>query len=135
MDISEVQSFLTTNHRGILVARKRDGSPQITLVTPTVDGEGRVVISSRRNTYKVKNIIREPNVSMLVMGEEFHGSKYFQLDGIAEVIDLPDALDLLLDAYKRRLGMAFNEAESRKKILDDDRVIIRVTIERVGPQN
>ena len=135
MDISEVQSFLTTNHRGILVARKRDGSPQITLVTPTVDGEGRVVISSRRNTYKVKNIISEPNVSMLVMGEEFHGSKYFQLDGIAEVIDLPDALDLLLDAYRRRLGMAFNEAESRKKIFDDDRVIIRITIERVGPQN
>ena len=135
MDISEVQSFLVTNHRGILVARKRDGSPQITLVTPTVDGEGRVVISSRRNTYKVKNIIREPNVSMLVMGEEFHGSKYFQLDGIAEVIDLPDALDLLLDAYRRRLGMAFNEAESRKKIFDDDRVIIRGTIERVGPQN
>lgn len=100
-----------------------------------MDGEGRVVISSRRNTYKVKNIIREPNVSMLVMGEEFHGSKYFQLDGIAEVIDLPDALDLLLDAYRRRLGMAFNEAESRKKIFDDDRVIIRVTIERVGPQN
>ena len=135
MDISEVQSFLATNHRGILVARKRDGSPQITLVTPTVDGEGRVVISSRRNTYKVKNIIREPNVSMLEMGEEFHGSKYFQLDGIAEVIDLPDALDLLLNAYRRRLGMAFNEAESRKKIFDDDRVIIRVTIERVGPQN
>jgi len=50
MEISEVQKFLETNHRGVLIARRRDGSPQMTLVTPGIDAEGRVVISSRSST-------------------------------------------------------------------------------------
>lgn len=135
MDIDEVRRFLRDNHRGVLVARKRDGSPQITLVTPGVDGDGRVVISSRRNTFKVRNIKRDPQVSMLVMGEQFHGGKYYQLDGRAEVIALPDAMDLLMDAYRRRLGEGLNEEDTRRKILEEDRVIIRIDIDRVGPQS
>ena len=63
MKISEVQDFLVNNHRGVLVARKKNGSPQITLVTPSVDTAGRVVISARKNTYKVKNISRDPRSS------------------------------------------------------------------------
>jgi PPOX class probable F420-dependent enzyme len=135
MEISEVQKFLETNHRGVLVARKRDGSPQMTLVTPAVDAEGRVVISARGSTFKVKNIRRDPNVSMLVMGEEFYKSAYYQLDGKAEVIALPESEELLMTAYRRRLGDELDEAETRQKILDEDRVIIRITIDRVGPQS
>ena len=56
MDIGEVQKFLVDNHRGVLVARKRNGSPQITLVTPGVDAAGRVVISARRNTYTIERL-------------------------------------------------------------------------------
>lgn len=135
MEISEVQKFLETNHRGVLMARRRDGSPQMTLVTPGIDAEGRVVISSRSSTYKVKNIQRNPNVSMVVLGEQWNGSAYYQLDGRAEVIGLPESLDLLLDAYRRRLGNDFDEEDSRRHILDEDRVIIRIEIDRVGPQS
>ncbi len=135
MEISDVQKFLETNHRGVLLARRRDGSPQMTLVTPGVDAEGRVTISSRGSTYKVKNIRRDPRVSMVVLGEQWNGSAYYQLDGTAEVIGLPDSLDLLLEAYRRRLGDDFDEEESRRHILDEDRVIIRITIDRVGPQS
>ena len=71
MKIADVQTFLTDNHRGVLVARKRDGWPQITLVTPGIDAEGCVLITSRGTTYKVKNIRRDPRVSMLIMGEQF----------------------------------------------------------------
>lgn len=63
MNVADVQRFLADNHRGVLVARKRDGWPQITLVTPGIDAEGRVIITSRGTTYKVKNIRREPQVS------------------------------------------------------------------------
>ena len=135
MEIEEVQNFLVNNHRGVLVARKRDGSPQITLVTVGVDGEGRLTISARKDTYKVRNISRDPQVSLLVMGEQFHGSKYYQIDGRAEVIGLPESEELLMDAYRRRLGDELNEVETRRKILGENRVIIRVDIERVGPQS
>lgn len=135
MQIDEVQEFLADNHRGVLVARKRNGSPQMTLVTPAVDAAGRVVISARGNTYKVRNLRRDPRASLLVMGEKFNGSRYYQVEGKAEVIALPDAMDPLMDAYERILGDKMKPDETRRKIIDEDRVIIRIEIENVGPQN
>ena len=134
MEISEVQKFLVDNHRGVLVAQKRDGSPQITLVTPAVDAEGHVIISSRDITYKVKNIRRDPRVSLLVMGQQFSGSKYYQIQGRAEVIALPEAMDGLMDFYQRTRGDGMTTEEARKKIVDEQRVLIRIDIESVGPQ-
>ena len=135
MNIDEVQKFLIENHNAVLVARKRNGLPQITLVTAGVDGAGRVVISARKKTFKVKNISRDPQVSLLVMGEDFHGSNYYQIDGRGEVIALPESMDLLMDAYRRRLGDQMDPEATRKKITDEDRVVIRVEIDAVGPQS
>ena len=135
MKIDEVQKFLIENHNAVLVARKRNGLPQITLVTAGVDGAGRVVISARKKTFKVKNISRDPQVSLLVMGEDFHGSNYYQIDGRGEVIALPESMDLLMDAYRRRLGDQMDPEATRKKITDEDRVVIRVEIDAVGPQS
>jgi putative heme iron utilization protein len=75
MQIADVQKFLADNRRGVLVVRKQDGWPQITLVTPGIDPEGRVIITTRGTTYKLKNVRRDPRVSMLVMGEQFSGSR------------------------------------------------------------
>jgi len=135
LTIDEVRNFLVDNHNAVLVARKRNGSPQITLVTAGVDGEGRVTISARKNTFKVRNVIRDPQVSLLVMGDDFHGSHYYQVDGRAEVVALPEAMDLLMDVYRRRLGAGMDVEETRRKILDQDRVIIRIEIDAVGPQS
>jgi len=134
MEISDVQKFLVDNHRGVLVAQKRDGSPQITLVTPAVDAEGRAIISSRASTYKVRNIRRDPRVALLVMGEQFSGSKYYQIQGRARVIPLPEAMDGLLDFYRRTRGDKMDPDETRKKLVEEERVLIRIDIESVGPQ-
>lgn len=134
MEISDVQKFLRDNHRGVLVARKRDGSPQITLVTPCVDAEGRVIVSSRATTYKVKNLRRDPRVALLVMGEQFSGSKYYQIQGRAQVLALPEAMDGLMDFYQRSRRGGMDPEEARKKIVDEERVLIRIDIESVGPQ-
>lgn len=134
MNIDEARKFLVDHDHGVLVARKRNGSPQITLVTTGVDGAGRVTISARRNTFKVRNIARNPQVSLLVMGEQFHGSNYVQIDGHAEIIHQPEARDLLMDVYRRRLGDRMDPAESEKKIIEEDRVLIRIDIDSVGPQ-
>ena len=135
MDIAEAQEFLKHNHHGVLVARKRDGSLQMTLVSPVIGADGTVTITARDTTYKVKNIRRNPQVSLLVYGEKFNGSNYIQIDGKAEVIAHPQAMDIVLDWHRQIRGEPENWDEIRKKTLAEGRIAIRVTIEGVGPQN
>ncbi|HEX9445255.1 MAG TPA: pyridoxamine 5'-phosphate oxidase family protein, partial [Candidatus Binatia bacterium] len=104
MEIAAAQKFLADKHRGVLVARKRDGWPQLTLVTPAIDPAGRVIVHSRASAYKVRNIRRDPRVSMLVMGEEFGGSKYVQLHGAAEIVSQPEAMELLIYWHRQVRG-------------------------------
>lgn len=135
MEIAEAKKFLRDNHHGVLVARKRDGSLQMTLVSPVIDAEGKVIITARDTTYKVKNIKRDPRVSLLVYGDQFHGSNYIQIDGKAEVLPLPQAMDIVLDWHRQIRGEPKSWDEIREKTLSEGRIAIKVTIEKVGPQN
>jgi len=135
MDIADAQEFLKHHHQGVLVARKRDGSLQMTLVSPVIGDDGRVTITARESTYKVKNITRNPQVSLLVFGEKFNGSNYIQVDGKAEVIAQPQAMDIVLAWHRQIRGEPASWDEIRKKTLAEGRIAIRLTIEKVGPQN
>ena len=135
MDIADAQEFLRHNHHGVLVARKRDGSLQMTLVSPVIGDDGRVTITARESTYKVKNIRRNPQVSLLVYGEKFNGSNYIQVDGKAEVIAQPAAMEIVLDWHRQIRGEPASWDDIRKKTLAEGRIAIRLTIEKVGPQN
>ncbi len=135
MDIAEAKRFLRDNHHGVLVARKRDGSLQMTLVSPVIDAGGRVIITAREKTYKVRNIKRDPRVSLLVFGDQFHGSNYIQIDGEAEVLPLPQAMDIVLDWHRQIRGEPKSWNEIREKTMSEGRIAIRVTINKVGPQN
>jgi PPOX class probable F420-dependent enzyme len=134
MEIADAQKFLHDHHRGVLVARKKDGSLQMTLVSPVIDAEGRVIITSRETTYKVKNIKRNPQITLLVFGEQFNGSKYIQIDGRAEVIPQPQAMEIVLDWHRKIRGEPENWHEVREKTKAEGRIAMRVTIEKVGPQ-
>ena len=135
MEISEAREFLKDHHRGCLVARKQDGSLQMTLVSPALGADNNVIITARDTTYKVKNIQRNPQISLLVYGEKFNGSDYIQIDGTAEVIPQPQAMDLVLDWHRKIRGEPKSWQEVREKTLAEGRIAIRVTIEKVGPQN
>ena len=134
MTIAEAKEFLRGKHHGVLVARKRDGSLQMTLVSPVLGSTGDVIITSREKTYKVKNIRRNPEISLLVFGDEFHGSNYIQIDGKADVIPLPQAMDLVLDWHRQIRGEPADWEAIRKKTLAEGRIAMRITIDRVGPQ-
>lgn len=134
MEIIDAQKFLQANHRACIAVRQKDGWPQMTFVTPGMDPEGRVIMTSRGTTYKVKHLRRDPRVSMLVFGEQFSGSKFVQIHGTAEIIDQPEAMDMLIYWYKQVRGEHENWDEYKKKMVEEKRVIIRVNIERVGPK-
>jgi PPOX class probable F420-dependent enzyme len=135
MDIAGAQAFLKNNHHGVLVARKKDGSLQMTLVSPVIGVDGKVIITARETTYKVKNIKRNPQISLLVFGEKFHGSDYIQIDGRAEVVAHPQAMDIVLEWHRQIRGEPKSWDEIRQKTLAEGRIAIRVTIEKVGPQD
>jgi len=134
MEISDAQKFLQENHRACIAVRQKDGWPQLTFVTPGVDPEGRVIITSRGTTYKVKHLRRDPRVSLLIFGEQYSGSKFVQIHGKAEIIDQPEAMDTLIYWHKQVRGEHKNWDEYREQMKNEKRVIIRVAIEKVGPQ-
>jgi PPOX class probable F420-dependent enzyme len=135
MEIAQAKAFLQQNHRACIAVRQKDGWPQMTLVTPGIDAQGRVLMTSRGTTYKVKHIRRDPRVSMLIFGEQYSGSKFVQIHGTAEIIDQPQAMDALIYWYKQVRGEHKNWDDYKKQMQDEQRVIIRVNIEKVGPQS
>jgi PPOX class probable F420-dependent enzyme len=118
--------------RAIMSTRRKEGSPQMSPVVVAVDDEGRVMVSSRETAYKVKNLRRDPHVSFCNVSDGFFGD-WIQIDGTAEIVSLPDAMELLVDYYRRLSGEHSDWDDYRAAMEREKRLIIRVTIERAGP--
>jgi len=128
----ELEEFILPRHRGVLLTTRRDGRPQASLVTMGLDGEGRIVISSYPERAKVHNIARNPAASMVVMSDDFSG-EWVQVDGTGEIIDLPDAVEGLVEYFRVISGEHPDWDEYRRAMVDQGKCLIRLTIERWGP--
>ncbi len=132
MDIEEAVEYVRTHHHAVLATLKSDGTPQLSPVTAGVDDTGHVVISTRQTAYKVKHLRRDPRVALTAFTERFYGD-WIQVEGHAELVALPQALDLLVDYYRSISGEHPYWAEYRAAMVEQRRVIIRFEIERAGP--
>ena len=132
VDRAALVDFLATRHRAILVTTKADGGPQLSPVTCGIDAEGRLVISTYPKRAKVVNVRRNPRVSACVLSDGWD-DQWVQVDGTAEVIDLPDAVEPLVDYYRSISGEHPDWDEYREAMLKQGKSLIRVTIERWGP--
>jgi PPOX class probable F420-dependent enzyme len=128
----ELLGFVRPRHHVVLVTRRRDGAPQLSPVAAGVDDEGRIVISSYPGRAKVANLRRDPSASVLVLSDDWDGA-WVQVDGTAEVIDLPDAVEPLVDYFRSISGEHPDWDEYRQAMLDQGKCLIRVTIDRWGP--
>jgi len=132
MDTGRAAEFLRAHHRAVLATSRSDGRPQLSPITCTVDDEGRVLISTRETALKTKNLRQRPQASLCVFTDGFFG-EWVQVEGDAEIISLPDAMDLLVDYYRRISGEHPDWDDYRAAMVRDQRVIVRVTITRAGP--
>jgi PPOX class probable F420-dependent enzyme len=132
MDIDEARDLIRTQHHAVLATYRRDGRPQLSPVTAGVDGDGYVVISTRQTAYKVRNLRRDPRAYLCVFPDAFYG-RWVQVDGRVTVIDLPDALEPLVDYYRGISGEHPDWADYRAAMVRDRRVLVRLAIERAGP--
>jgi PPOX class probable F420-dependent enzyme len=132
VDRDELLAFLRPRHRAVLMTRRGDDSPQLSPVTYGVDAQGRVVVSTYPQRAKVVNARREPTVSLCVLSDEWDGP-WVQLDGAAEVLDLPEALEPLVEYFRSISGEHPDWDEYRAAMARQGKALLRVTVDRWGP--
>ena len=132
VDRTEMEDFVRPRHRGVLLTTRRDGRPQSSLVTMGLDTSGRVVVSSYPERAKSINAKRNPEASVVVMSDEF-GGEWMQLDGTAEVLDMPEALDGLVEYFRVISGEHPDWDEYRQAMAHQGKCLIRLTIDQWGP--
>lgn len=130
--LDELLAFVAPRHNMVLTTFRKDGSPQSSPVTGGVDDQGRLVISSYPQRAKSVNARRTGTASVLVLSDEFNGA-YVQVDGDAEVIDLPEAVEPLVDYYRAIAGEHPDWDEYREAMAKQGKCLIRITPRRWGP--
>ncbi len=131
MELDAARQFVRDHHRAVLVTFRKDGRPQTSPVTVGVDDAGRLVVSSRERAYKVRNLRRDARATVCVVSDDFW--KWIQVDGTATVVSLPDAMEPLVDYYRGTAGEHPDWDDYRRAMERDQRVIVRIDIERAGP--
>ena len=129
---AELLEFLRTRHRGVLVTSRSDGRPQLSPVACGIDPEGRIVVSTYPTRAKVGNARRDPRVSICVLSDDWNGP-YVQVDGRAEILDMPEALDGLVEYFRAISGEHPDWAEYREAMARQNKSLLRIDIERWGP--
>jgi PPOX class probable F420-dependent enzyme len=132
VDRDALLEFLRPRHHALLVTHRRDGGVQLSPVTCGVDAEGRIVVSTYPQRAKVANARRDPKVSLCVLSDEWDGP-WVQVDGEAEVLDLPEALEPLVDYYRAISGEHPDWADYRAAMTRQGKSLVRITVTRWGP--
>ena len=132
MTPDEARAFLREHHNAVLATFRRDGRPQMSPVGATVDEQGRVIVSTRAPAMKTRNLRRDPRVSLIVLNRGFYGD-WVQVEGTAEIVEQPEAIELLVDYYRRMAGEHDDWHDYRAAMVEEQRVLVRFEIERAGP--
>jgi PPOX class probable F420-dependent enzyme len=132
VDSAALAEFIRPRHHAILVTTRADGRPQLSPVACGLDTQGRIVISTYPQRAKARNVRRDPAVSVCVLSDDWDGA-YVQVDGTAELLELPDALEPLVEYFRVISGAHPDWDEYRDAMRRQGKCLIRITITRWGP--
>lgn len=128
----EARDFIRDNSHAVLATQRRDGGVQMSPVDAVIDEAGHVVVSSRETAIKVHNLRRDPRATLCVFTDRFYGPWHY-VEGDAELISLPDAMEGLVDYYRRAAGEHPDWDDYRAAMVRDQRLLVRIDIARSGP--
>jgi PPOX class probable F420-dependent enzyme len=134
MDLDRARDYIRSHHHAIMATTRADGRPQMSPVACGVDAGGSVVVSTRETALKTRNLRRDPRVSLCVFTDAFFG-EWVQVDGIATVVSLPDAMEPLVDYYRSVAGEHPDWDDYRAAMERERRVIVEIALERAGPDH
>lgn len=132
MDLDEARAFIARNPRAVLSTFRQDGRPQLSPVLCAVDESGDVLVSTRETAMKTHNLRRDPRAALCVLNDAFFGA-WAQVEGDAQVVSLPEAMDDLIDYYRRTAGEHPDWNDYRAAMTRERRVIVHISLTRAGP--
>lgn len=131
MDLDRARDFVRSNHRAVLATRTSSGLQQSPVVVG-VDDDGRLTVSSRETAYKTRNLRADPWAQLCVLPDAFFGD-WIYVEGEAEVVSLPEAMEPLVEYYRGISGEADDWDDYRAGMERERRVVLRITPRRAGP--
>lgn len=132
VDLDQVLAFVRPRHRMIAITTRANGSPQASPVAGGVDDLGRIVISTYPERAKTTNARRRPQASILVLSDDWNGP-WVQIDGTCEVLDMPAALQPLVDYFRSISGEHPDWNEYRQAMMDQGKSLLRITPTQWSP--
>jgi PPOX class probable F420-dependent enzyme len=132
VDREGLAEFVAGKHRWVLATTRSDGRPQMSLVSGGMTADGRLAISTYPERVKARNARRDPLVSVAVMGSEFDGA-WVQIDGTAEVLDMPEAADAFVEYYRSISGEHPDWDEYRRAMAEQGKCLIVIEPTRWSP--
>ena len=129
-----VKAFATENHQGVLTCFRRNGMPQMSIVTCGAYGDG-VAFTTTADRAKLLNLKRDPRCSLMVSKQDWWG--YLVLEGRATIVapDNTGADDLrqaLRDVYRAATNQDHpNWEEYDQAMIDDRRSAVIVVPDRI----
>jgi PPOX class probable F420-dependent enzyme len=132
MELDKARAFLKDHHRGVMTTFRRSGWPQMSPILIGLDEAGRAIVSSRETAYKVRNLRRDPRVSVCTFTDQFFG-EWIQVYGRAAILSLPEAMEPLVAYYRTVAGEHPDWDDYRAAMVREKRVLIRITLEQAGP--
>lgn len=132
MDLDEARDVVREQHRAVLATLRRDGTPQMSPVLAAIDDDGAVVVSTRETAYKVRNLRHNPRAWLCVLPDRFFG-RWVQIGGDVRIVELPEAMDGLVDYYRRISGEHPDWEEYREAMRSEGRVLLRIELTSAGP--
>jgi PPOX class probable F420-dependent enzyme len=127
----ELLDFISSRHHAIVITTRADGTPQASPVTCGVD-DGKIVVATYPERAKARNARRNPQVSVVVLSDDFGGA-WVQVDGTAEVLDGPEAVEPLVGYFRSISGEHPDWDEYRRAMVRQGKALLRITPDRWGP--
>jgi PPOX class probable F420-dependent enzyme len=132
VDRDALVEFVRCRHKMVLLTPRKDGGWQGSPVTGGVDAEGRIVVATYPERAKAMNVARHGKASVVVLSDDFGGA-WVQVDGDAELLTLPEAIEPLVDYFRCISGEHPDWDEYRRAMQEQGKALIRITPTRWSP--
>jgi PPOX class probable F420-dependent enzyme len=129
MDLDIALDYARANTRAVLITLKANGRPQSSNVIQWTGDDGVVRVSVTDTRAKVRNLRRDPRVSIHVTADDFWS--YAVLEGDAELTPVAAAPDdatvaELVDYYRALNGEHPDWDDYRRAMVADQRLVLRL---------
>jgi PPOX class probable F420-dependent enzyme len=131
MNPSQTEEFLRTHREAIIATIRKDGRPQLSNVL-AVYRDGKLLVSTATTRAKYHNLVRDPRVTVLVLGDNFW--QYLVVNGTATFTHLPEARVPLREYYELASGGPHPDWEEYDRAMEaEKRVLLSISIDSTYP--